>query len=98
VFVDATAEWCLTCKVNERVILETDATAKLFQEHGVLAMKADWTNRDDEISRFLADHDRYGVPFYVLYRPGREPHVFSEILTFKEVAAAVRGAKPERAG
>lgn len=98
VFVDATAEWCLTCKVNERVILETDATAKLFQEHGVLAMKADWTNRDDEISRFLADHDRYGVPFYVLYRPGREPHVFSEILTFKEIAAAVRGAKAEKAG
>lgn len=98
VFVDATAEWCLTCKVNERVILETAATAKLFQEHNVLAMKADWTNRDDEISRFLADHDRYGVPFYVLYRPGREPHVFSEILTFKEIAAAVRGAKAERAG
>ena len=44
-------------------------------------MKADWTNRDDTIAAFLADHGRYGIPFYMLYRPGREPLVFPELLT-----------------
>ncbi len=44
-------------------------------------MKADWTNRNDEIAKFLAEHGRYGIPFYLLYRPGQEPHVFSELLT-----------------
>jgi len=81
VFVDVTADWCFTCKVNERLALETEATAAAFDRLEVVAMKADWTNRDDDIAEFLADHGRYGVPFYILYRPGREPHIFSELLT-----------------
>ncbi len=93
VFVDVTADWCFTCKVNERLVLETDEVAGAFKEHHVLAMKADWTNRNDEIGAFLAEHGRYGIPFYVLYRPGAEPHVFSELLTQEAVLAAVRAAK-----
>jgi thiol:disulfide interchange protein DsbD len=53
-------------------------------------MKADWTNRNDEITRFLAEHGRYGIPFYLLYRPGQDPHVFSELLTKETLVAAVR--------
>lgn len=93
VFVDVTADWCFTCKVNERLVLETDEIAGAFKEHGVVAMKADWTNRDDEIGAFLAEHGRYGIPFYVLYRPGQEPHVFSELLTQEAVLAAVKAAR-----
>ncbi len=52
-------------------------------------MKADWTNRSDAITAFLADHGRYGIPFYLLYRPGREPHLFSELLSREAVRAAV---------
>jgi suppressor for copper-sensitivity B len=81
VFVDVTADWCFTCKVNERLALETDATAAAFDRLAVVAMKADWTSRDDGIASFLADHGRYGVPFYLLYRGQREPYVFSELLT-----------------
>lgn len=81
VFVDVTADWCATCKVNERLVLETDETEALFEEHQVIAMKADWTNRDDGIAQYLADFGRYAIPFYVLYRPGQEPHVFGELLT-----------------
>jgi suppressor for copper-sensitivity B len=92
VFVDVTADWCFTCKVNERLVLNTPETAGLFEEHGVVPMKADWTNRNDEIARFLAEHGRYGIPFYLLYRPGQDPHVFSELLTKENVAAAVREA------
>jgi len=81
VFVDVTADWCFTCKVNESLVLETPETAQLFERHHVIPMRADWTNRSDAIGRFLADHGRYGIPFYMLYRPGREPIVFSELIT-----------------
>jgi thiol:disulfide interchange protein len=90
VFVDVTADWCFTCKVNERLVLETPEVAGAFEEHKVLPMKADWTTRDDEIAKFLAEHGRYGIPFYLLYRPGQEPHVFSELLTKENLVAAVR--------
>jgi suppressor for copper-sensitivity B len=93
VFVDVTADWCFTCKVNEKLILNSPEVAGTFEEHGVLPMKADWTNRNDEIGNFLAEHGRYGIPFYVLYRPGQEPHVFSELLTKETVLAAVQEAR-----
>jgi suppressor for copper-sensitivity B len=89
VFVDVTADWCFTCKVNERLALETADVASAFERHGVVAMKADWTNRDDAITAFLADHGRYGIPFYLLYRPGREPYLFSELITEEMVIEAV---------
>ncbi len=81
VFVDVTADWCFTCKVNERLVLETPEVAAAFERWGVVPMKADWTNRSDAIANFLADHGRYGIPFYLLYRPGAEPHLFGELLT-----------------
>jgi suppressor for copper-sensitivity B len=81
VFLDVTAEWCVTCKVNERLVLSTPELAAAFERYDVVPMKADWTNRDDAIARFLAEHGRYGIPFYLLYRPGREPHVFGELIT-----------------
>ncbi|MCG8462638.1 MAG: thioredoxin family protein [Holophagales bacterium] len=81
VFVDFTADWCLTCKANERLVLETPEVAGAFDDRGVVAMKADWTNRDDTIAEFLSRYGRSAVPFYLLYRPGQEPHVFGELLT-----------------
>ena len=81
VFVDVTADWCFTCKVNEGLFLETRDVASAFETHGVLAMRADWTRPNDTIARFLADFGRYGIPFYVMYRPGEEPYVFSELLS-----------------
>ena len=81
VFVDVTADWCFTCKVNEALFLETEEVAGAFEEHDVIAMRADWTRRDESIGRYLADFGRYGIPFYVLYRPGGEPHVFSELIS-----------------
>jgi len=92
VFVDVTADWCFTCKVNERLVLETPEIAGAFEEHGVVPMKADWTNRNDEIGKFLAEHGRYGIPFYMLYRPGQEPRVFSELLTKEGLQEAVQVA------
>ena len=96
VFVDVTADWCFTCKANERLVLETAETEELFTEHGVVAMKADWTNRDDDIAAFLADHGKYSIPFYLLYRPGAEPLPFSELLTRATLDQAVRDAAGAR--
>ena len=92
VFVDVTADWCFTCKVNERLILDTPEVAKAFKEHAVVPMKADWTNQNKEIAAFLAKHGRYGIPFYLLYRPGKDPHVFSELPSKAALVAVVREA------
>jgi suppressor for copper-sensitivity B len=92
VFVDVTADWCFTCKVNERLVLDTPEVAHAFAEHAVVPMRADWTNRNDEIGAFLAEHGRYGIPFYLLYLPGGEAQVFSELPSKEGLVAAVRKA------
>jgi suppressor for copper-sensitivity B len=96
VFVDVTADWCFTCKVNERLVIETPEIAGAFEEHSVVPMKADWTNRNDDITQFLAEHGRYGIPFYLLYRADGEKHVFSELLTKEGLMAVVRSSAAEK--
>jgi suppressor for copper-sensitivity B len=98
VFVDVTADWCFTCKVNERLILDTPEVAAAFASHHVLPMRADWTNRNDEIGRFLAEHGRYGIPFYLLYRPGRDAFVFSELPTKAAIITALEASTAAAAG
>ena len=93
VFIDITADWCFTCKVNERLVLETEPVATAFKARGVVAMKGDWTNRDPKIGDFLAAHSRYGIPFYVLLRPGQEPLLLPELLTQDEVTDALATLK-----
>ena len=83
VFVDFTAAWCLSCKVNERVALETDAVQQAFKEKNVALLKADWTQPDPEISKALRQYNRDGVPLYLLYSPKNPgtPQVLPEVLT-----------------
>jgi thiol:disulfide interchange protein DsbD len=83
VFIDFTADWCLTCQVNHRVALEADDVRERFVRQGVIRMKADWTLRDERISRALAAHGRQGVPLYVLYGRGRDApaRLLPEVLT-----------------
>ena len=70
VFVDFTADWCLSCKVNERVALVDADVARGFTAHGVVLLRADWTRGDPAITRTLAEHGRDGVPLYLLYPAG----------------------------
>lgn len=67
VFVDVTADWCWTCKINEKLFIETEETSKRFRENGILALKADWTNRNAEIGEFLRSYGRSGIPFYIAF-------------------------------
>jgi len=82
VFVDFTAAWCLTCKFNERAVLENADVRAAFDRHGIVKLKADWTNGDPAITKLLQQFGRPGVPLYVLY-PGKAeaPIVFPELLT-----------------
>lgn len=65
-FIDFTAEWCLTCKVNEKTIIETDAVAEIFRETNSVPLKGDYTNYDVNIRAWLGCYQRAGVPFYVV--------------------------------
>lgn len=88
VFVNMTAAWCITCKVNEKVALSTDGTRQLFKKHGIRYLKGDWTNQNPEITQYLASYGRSGVPIYVFYAPRDEqtgnrpaPVILPQILT-----------------
>lgn len=96
VFVDVTAEWCFTCKINKTLVLDSDAVGEAFAEHEVTAMRADWTSPDARIARFLGEFGRSGIPFYVLYRPDGTTHVFSEILSTREVIDALAQSTDDR--
>jgi thiol:disulfide interchange protein DsbD len=81
VFVDFTADWCLNCKVNERVTLSNAEVLAAFKDKGVVMLKADWTRGDASITEELNRHGRVGVPFYLLFRPDADqPVAFPEIL------------------
>jgi thiol:disulfide interchange protein DsbD len=91
VFVDFTAAWCITCQVNERLVLKDARVRDAFAKANVALVRADWTRRDAAITQALAALGRSGVPVYVLYRPGREPHLFPEVLQRQAVVDALAG-------
>ena len=73
VFIDKTADWCITCKVNEKAVLDTDAFHALLRRTGTVYMVGDWTDQDAEISAFLDQYKAPGVPLYVVYPAGGGP-------------------------
>ncbi|GAB4316132.1 MAG: thioredoxin family protein [Candidatus Sumerlaeia bacterium] len=82
IFVDFTADWCLTCKTNEKLVLETSEVRRKLREVNAVALKADFTRQDPEIRRLLEHFGRSGVPLYVIYPPdGAEPIVLPEVIT-----------------
>ncbi|WP_417448877.1 protein-disulfide reductase DsbD family protein [Kordiimonas sp.] len=90
VFAYFTADWCITCKVNERMVLTTDDIQASFDKAGVHVLKGDWTNRNTEIAAVLARYGRAGVPLYLYFEPGEnDAIILPEILTKGAVTAAV---------
>ncbi|WP_442947044.1 protein-disulfide reductase DsbD family protein [Novosphingobium sp.] len=81
VFVYMTADWCLTCKVNEEVAIERGETKAAFEKAGVIVLRGDWTRRDPEITRYLTAHGAAGVPLYVWYAPGRGAELLPQVLS-----------------
>ncbi|SEQ53857.1 thiol:disulfide interchange protein DsbD [Solimonas aquatica] len=81
VFVDFTADWCLSCKVNERVALNNARVQQAFAERGVAVLVADWTRADPAITAELARFGRNGVPLYLVYAKGGEARILPQLLT-----------------
>lgn len=96
VFVDFTAEWCITCKVNKRVAINTAAVQEAFKANNVEFVTADWTNEDPSITKVLAEFGRSGVPFYLLYPAdtSKPPLRFGDgILTAGNILEAIEKLK-----
>jgi thiol:disulfide interchange protein DsbD len=93
VFVNLTADWCVSCLVNERVALEAADVRAAFAAHDIAYLKGDWTRQNPEIGAFLRAHGRDGVPLYLFYRPGAAaPVVLPQILTPRLVLNEVAGS------
>lgn len=93
VLVNFTADWCVTCKINERAALSTSGTAKAIEQANAVYLVGDWTTRDDAIAKELERHGRSGVPLYLLYSPdAREPRILPQLLTEGLVANALSEA------
>jgi thiol:disulfide interchange protein len=91
VFAYFTADWCLTCKVNERVAIEREATRDAFAKAGVVVLRGDWTRREPEITRYLTAQGAAGVPLYMWYPAGGgAPQQLPQVLTPGTLADLVR--------
>ena len=93
VFLDVTADWCLTCKANKALVLDREPIATLLGRDDVIPMQANWTRPDPKILRFLEHHNRFGIPFNMVYGPNAPDGILlSELLTTAEVQNAIAQA------
>lgn len=90
VFVDVTADWCITCQANKKLVLDRAEVAKRLASENVIAMRGDWTSPSDEIMRYLEGFGRYGIPFNAVYGPGAPNGIaLPELLTVNTVTDAL---------
>ena len=92
VFVYFTADWCLTCKVNEAAAIDRGEVREAFKQAGVQVLAGDWTNGDPAITRFLDSRGRAGVPLYLWYAPGKPPEELPQVLTPTMLISRARAA------
>ena len=93
VFVDVTADWCLTCKANKALVLDRAPVADRLQGDDVIPMQADWTRSDPAISRYLESYDRFGIPFNIVYGPNApDGLILAEVLSTGAVMTALNEA------
>lgn len=94
VFVDVTADWCITCKANKIGVMLQDPVYRALQAENVVLMKGDWTVRSDSVTAYLQSYGRYGVPFNIVYGPGAPQGLpLSTILSSKQVLSALQQAQ-----
>ena len=90
VFVDVTAEWCLSCAVNKKLVLDQEEIKNLFKNRDIKTLRADWTDRNDDILKYLNTYNKYGIPFNILYTTSNpDGFIFSEILSKNQIRKAI---------
>lgn len=93
IFVDVTADWCITCQVNKKLVIDSDEVQAILDQETTVAMRGDWTLPDEAITAYLASFGRYGIPFNAIYGPGApEGIALPELLTLEVVQTAVAKA------
>jgi len=102
VFVDVTADWCITCQVNKALVLNNETVRGRLAGDGVVAMVADWTRPSDEIGAYLKSFGRFGIPFNAVYGPARPngeplPELLTEMAVLEAMDRAA-GRSPRIAG
>jgi suppressor for copper-sensitivity B len=94
VFVDVTADWCVTCKANKIGVLLQDPVYSALQNEGTITMKGDWTHASKDVTEYLQSYGRFGVPFNIVYGPGAEQGIpLATILSSDSVLTAIQQAK-----
>ena len=82
VFLDITAEWCINCNVNKKLVLENDEVTDFFASNNIILMRADWTFANESILNFLKEYEKFGIPFNIYYSEKYpKGYIFNEILT-----------------
>ena len=95
VFVDITADWCVTCQINKKLVFEDKEIIAIFKEQNIILLRADWTFANDEILSFLKSHDKYGVPFNIIYSKSYpNGFVFKEMLLKKTFIKKIKDLLP----
>jgi thiol:disulfide interchange protein DsbD len=89
VLVDFTAAWCITCQYNKQTVLSDASVLADAKARGVVLLRADWTQREPDITAALRALGRSGVPVYALYAPGKPPVLLSEILSVQELRSVL---------
>lgn len=92
VFINLTADWCITCLANEKIALNSARFKAALQDNDIYYLKGDWTNYNAEITRLLGVHGRGGVPLYLFYPAGGEARILPQLLTEKTVLKAIGAA------
>ncbi|UTF61504.1 protein-disulfide reductase DsbD [Gilvimarinus sp. DA14] len=97
VFVNLTADWCLTCLANERITLDTEAVAAAFDHYNIATLKGDWTNHDATITKLLEQYQRSGVPLYLWYPPGSSGNaeILPQLLRREHLLSAFAQSYPD---
>jgi suppressor for copper-sensitivity B len=93
IFVDVTADWCLTCQINKNTLLSSEPIKALLSDKNTIKMKADWTLPNPTILSYLESYNRFGIPFNVIYGPGAiEGVVLPELLSESNILTAFKDA------
>jgi len=98
VFVDVTADWCITCMANEATVLLTDDMVQAFADYDVAYVVADWTNENADITALLNTHGRNGIPLYLMYAadPAADPLILPQLLTKQTVLEALEAVADKK--
>ncbi|MFM7703238.1 MAG: thioredoxin family protein, partial [Alphaproteobacteria bacterium] len=92
--VDVTADWCLTCKFNKILVLNSPEINSLLKSGEIIGFRADITKPDDEVMKYMAKYDRYAIPFNIVYGPNAQNGILvSELLNKNEILEAINKAK-----